>query len=239
MSQRNPMNDRYNGDEGRGKSRKSAASAKPKAKAAATVVASASKKTKQQKKADAKAERKKQQEAQRELDRKYYTPDTARYRKLRTLWWVCLVGGIICVAVSFLFREQLPEVLAMVVLFAAYAFIIAAFYIDLSKIRKERQAYQKRMVELEEAEAKKRRAEARAQRSRAQGPGKGKGAKGKAAPAEDEAPAEQPEQPEQPAKKRRGFFGSGFRLPKSEAASPDAADAPNADEKETAPAAGK
>ena len=233
MSQRNPMNDRYNGDEGRGKSRKSAASAKPKAKAAATVVASASKKTKQQKKAEAKAERKKQQEAQRELDRKY---DTARYRKLRTLWWVCLVGGIICVAVSFLFREQLPEVLAMVVLFAAYAFIIAAFYIDLSKIRKERQAYQKRMVELEEAEAKKRRAEARAQRSRAQGPGKGKGAKGKAAPAEDEAPAEQPEQP---AKKRRGFFGSGFRLPKSEAASPDAADAPNADEKETAPAAGK
>ena len=46
------------------------------------------------------------------------------------------MGGITCVAVSFLFREQRPEVAAMVVLFAAYAFIIAAFYIDLSKIRK-------------------------------------------------------------------------------------------------------
>lgn len=237
MSQRNPMNDRYGSDAPAGKTRKSAASAKPKTKAAATVVASATKKTKQQKKAEAKAERKRQQEAQRELDRKYYTPDTPRYRKLRKLWWACLIGGVICVAASFLFREQMPEAAALVVLFAAYAFIIAAFYIDLSKIRKERQAYQRRMVELEEAEAKRQRAEARASKAKAQASGKG-GAKGRvgANQPKEESAAE----PEKPAKKRRGFFGSGFRLPKEDASpKQEAADAKAADEKEAAKAAGK
>lgn len=232
MSQRNPMNDRYGADAPSGKTRKSAASAKPKSKAAATVVTSAPKKSKQQKKADAKAERKRQQEAQRELDRKYYTPDTPRYRQLRKLWWVCLIGGVLCVAASFLFREQMPEPLALGVLFAAYAFIIAAFYIDLSKIRKERQAYQRRMVALEEAEAKKQKAAARAQRSQA-------AAKGGAKAASEEAPAEEP-QAEAPAKKRRGFFGNGFRLPKQEAPSAKGqagTDAP--EKKEAAEAAGK
>ena len=37
MSQRNPMNDRYQTDEHRGQTRKSAASAKPKTKAASSV----------------------------------------------------------------------------------------------------------------------------------------------------------------------------------------------------------
>lgn len=215
MSQRNPTNERYTAEGRTGKTRKSAASAKPKMKVAATVVPQAAKKTKQQKKAEAKAERKKQQAVQRELDRKYYTPDTPRYRKLRKLWWALLIGGVICVAVSFLAREQMPSELAIAILFAAYAFIIGAFYVDLSKIRKERQAYQRRMVLIEEAEAKKHKAEQRAQRSAGHG-GKGKAAT-KAADGSQEPEAGT--EPAQPAKKRRGFFGNGFRLPKEQTAS--------------------
>lgn len=241
MSQRNPMNERYTTDGHTGKTRKSASSAKPKRKAAGTVVEKAAKKTKQQRKAEAKAERKKQQARQRELDRKYYTPDTPRYRTLRKLWWACLLGGIACVAVSFLAREQLPEMVAMIILFAAYAFIIAAFYIDLSKIRKERQAYQARMVALEEAEAKHAKAEQRVERTKAQQAAKGKGgkAKGQAASPEAAAKAEQaPAEEAKPAKKRRGFFGNGFRLPKEEAAG-GAAQKDDSAEKDAADAAGK
>lgn len=240
------MNERYTTEGHAGKTRKSASSAKPKMKAAGTVVEKAAKKTKQQRKAEAKAERKKQQARQRELDRKYYTPDTQRYRTLRKLWWACLLGGIICVAVSFLAREQLPDMVAMVILFAAYAFIIAAFYIDLSKIRKERQAYQARMVAQEEAEAKRAKAEERAERTKAQMGAKGKKGKGGAAAkdAEDAEADEASADSEKPAKKRRGFFGNGFRLPKDESAAkgdvaPAEKDAAQASKKDAADAASK
>ena len=52
MSQRNPMNDRYQTDEHRGQTRKSAAAMKPKSKAAASVRVQPKEKTKQQKKAE-------------------------------------------------------------------------------------------------------------------------------------------------------------------------------------------
>ena len=55
MSQRNPMNDRYQTDEHRGQTRKSAATMKPKTKAASSVRIQPTVKTKQQKKADKKA----------------------------------------------------------------------------------------------------------------------------------------------------------------------------------------
>ena len=234
MSQRNPTNERYTAEGRTGKTRKSAASAKPKMKVAATVVPKAAKKTKQQKKAEAKAERKKQQATQRELDRKYYTPDTPRYRKLRKMWWGCLIGGIICVAISFAARDQMPPELAIGILFAAYALIIGAFYIDLSKIRKERQAYQRRMVLLEEAEAKKQKAEQRAHG------GKGKAAaKGAAAAKPEGEGAEGASEAAEPAKKRRGFFGNGFRLPKEKAApASDAESAAEDGNEETAEPAG-
>ena len=57
MSQRNPMNDRYQTDEHRGQTRKSAATMKPKTKAASSVRIQPTVKTKQQKKADKKAAR--------------------------------------------------------------------------------------------------------------------------------------------------------------------------------------
>lgn len=222
MSQRNPMNDRYTGEAPAGKTRKSAAAAKPKAKAAATVVEHTPKKTKQQKKAERKAERKRQQEAQREIDRKYYTPDTKRYRNLRMLWWAFLLIGVACVAISFLLRDTLPEPVAMAVLFAAYFFVIGAFYIDFSKVRKERKDYQARMMALEAQEARKKKAEARAAASR-QPRRKGQGGSAEGSK-EDAASEQEAEQAQAPAKRRRGFFGNGFRLPKSEAAtSKDAA----------------
>ena len=57
MSQRNPMNERYQSEEHTGVSRKSAASAKPKAKAAASVIVQSSEKSPQQKKAERKEEK--------------------------------------------------------------------------------------------------------------------------------------------------------------------------------------
>lgn len=165
MSQRNPMNERYTSEERTGKTRKSAASAKPKMQAAASVTIKSAEKTPQQKKAERKAARKKEQAEQRELDRKYYKPDTKRYKTLRTWWWVALVGAVLCTAVSFLGREVMPETVAMVILFMAYALIIIAFYIDLSPIRKERRAYQERMIIEEEKQKKAAKAAARAERA--------------------------------------------------------------------------
>lgn len=165
MSQRNPMNERYTSEERTGKTRKSAASAKPKMQAAASVTIKSTEKTPQQKKAERKAARKKEQAEQRELDRKYCKPDTKRYKTLRMWWWVALIGAVLCTAVSFLGREVMPETVAMVILFMAYALIIIAFYIDLSPIRKERRAYQERMIIEEEKQKKAAKAAARAERA--------------------------------------------------------------------------
>lgn len=154
MSQRNPMNDRYMQDDHQGKTRKSAASAKPATKAAASVTIKSAKKDPKQRKAEEKAARKERLEKQKELDRKYYTPDTERYKKLRRLWWACLIGAAAVTALSFALSGKIPVEFSMVLLVIAYALIIAAFYIDLSKIKKERTAYQERMVAAEEKAAK-------------------------------------------------------------------------------------
>ncbi len=161
MSQRNPMNERYTTEKHTGSTRKSAASAKPKTKAAASVTLGTTKKTQQQRKAEAKAARKKEQDRQRELDRKYYKPDTERYKKLKRLWWVSLGGAVLCTVLSWVLRGVEPAWIAFICLFAAYALIIFAFYLDFSKIKKERRAYQERMVALEEAQEKKERQEQR------------------------------------------------------------------------------
>ena len=98
MSQRNPMNDRYQTDEHRGQTRKSAAAMKPKSKAAASVRVQPKEKTKQQKKAEKKVARQKQGE----LDRKYYNPPTPQYKRLRKIWWALLIGAIAATALSWI-----------------------------------------------------------------------------------------------------------------------------------------
>ena len=196
MSQRNPMNDRYQTDEHRGQTRKSAASAKPKTKAASSVRMQPTVKTKQQKKAEKRVQRAKQAE----IDRQYYNPPTAEYKRLRKVWWGLLIGAIVLTALSWVGRSFLPEAGTYVSLGLAYACIIGALYVDFSKIRKVRRAYQDEMMskktkEMRAAEKQQKAAERAAKKEAAEGAG---------ASAESDAP------------KKRGLFGSGFRLSKAE-----------------------
>ena len=195
MSQRNPMNDRYQTDDHQGQTRKSAASMKPKSKAAATVRVQPKEKTKQQKKAEKKVARQKQGE----LDRKYYNPPTPQYKRLRKIWWARLIGAIAATALSWLGRSWFPDPVSYVMLGLAYVCIIGALYVDFSKIRKVRRAYQE---EMESRKSKEQRAIEKQQKA-AQ---KSKKIEAAEAPAEEEKP------------KKRGLFGSGFRLSKAEEA---------------------
>ncbi|WP_255467217.1 hypothetical protein [Raoultibacter phocaeensis] len=193
------MNDRYTTDDHKGQTRKSAATMKPKSKAASSVRVQSTTKTKQQKKAEQKAARQKQSQ----IDRKYYNPPTEQYKKLRRLWWILLVGAIAMTAFSWLSRSWFPntEMVSFVALGLAYVLIIAALYIDFSKIRKVRRAYQ------EEMEAKKTK-EVRAMEKQA----KAEQLQKKAAAKDDGA-----DKPAVEAPKKRSLFGSGFRLSKAEA----------------------
>ncbi len=145
MTQRNFMNERYQGDERKGTTRRSAASAKPKTKAAASVHVQPTTKTPQQKKAEAKARRKQERAKQNELDRKYYNPPTKEYKNLRRAWWVVLIAAVVMVAVSWFARSWEPVWISYVTLGLSYLLIILAFYIDFSKIRKCRRKYQAEM----------------------------------------------------------------------------------------------
>ncbi|WP_296008908.1 hypothetical protein [uncultured Adlercreutzia sp.] len=213
MSQRNPMNERYTSEERQGKTRKSAASAKPKTKAAATVTVKSAKKTPEQKKAEEKAARKAAAAKQREVERKYYKPDTPRYKRMRIIWWVLLVAAIGCTTLSFVGQAWLPPAAAVVTLVLAYVFIIGAFVLDFVVIKKERVAYQERMLALEEKSAKAEKQARRVQQTKQKGSGKnqnrhaapkgGTSAEASEALASDEPPVKP---------QRRGLFGSGFRL---------------------------
>ncbi|WP_278798582.1 hypothetical protein [Adlercreutzia caecimuris] len=219
MSQRNPMNERYTSEERTGVTRKSAASAKPKSKAAASVTVKSAKKTPEQRKAAEKAARKEAAAKQREVERKYYKPDTPRYKRLRAIWWVMLIAAIGCTTLSFVGQGALPQWLSVTTLIAAYVFIIGAFVLDFWKIKKERVAYQERMLALEEKNAKAEKQARRVQQvKQAKAKGSGKNQNRHAAPKQGSAEATDDaasagESDEAPAKpQRRGLFGSGFRL---------------------------
>ena len=104
MSQRNPMNDRYQ-SEVKGQTKKSAASAKPKSKAAASVYIKPSGHTPQEKKAIKKQQRAKQAE----LDRMFYNPPTERYKKLRRIWWFCLIAAIVLTVLGMVLPSRRPS----------------------------------------------------------------------------------------------------------------------------------
>ena len=156
-----------------------------------------------------KAARREAQNRQRELDRKYYKPDTERYKKLKRLWWICLGGAIACTALSWFTSTMSAGWLPMVFLFAAYALIIFAFYIDFSKIRKERTAYQQRMAALEDKQEKKQR------RRNAHNSNASKDDKSKEESSED---ANAAKTEEKDVKKKRGIAGlfSGSKKSKAE-----------------------
>lgn len=137
------MNDRYQSDI-KGQTKKSAASAKPKSKAAASVYIKPSGHTPQEKKAIKKQQRAKQAE----LDRMFYNPPTEQYKKLKRIWWFCLIAAIVLTVLGMLLPNVLPGEtwVSWVCIIPAYAFIIAAVWLDFSKIRKVRREYQMEMM---------------------------------------------------------------------------------------------
>ena len=169
MTQRNPMNERYN-SEGQGKTRKSAASAKPKTALSGTVYNTPKKKTKQETKAERKA---RDEQNRKRMERGgIYTGDgvfekTPEYKRLRTIWGILLGLAIALVVVAYWSTQTDDFSWAYVpALVVGYILIIAAFYVDLGKIRKARKRYMAEHVydnsKESRAAQKKARAEARA-----------------------------------------------------------------------------
>ena len=215
------MNERYTSEDRTGVTRKSAASAKPKAKAAASVTVKSAKKTPEQRKAEEKAARKAAAAKQREVERKHVQ---ARHAALQASARH-LVGAAHCgyrLHHAELRRPTVaaPPAVGVVTLILAYVFIIAAFVLDFWKIKKERVAYQERMLALEEKNAKAEKQARRVQQAKqvkAKGSGKNQNrhaARKKGGEVEEDADAgageHSDEAPVKPA--RRGLFGSGFRL---------------------------
>ena len=193
MTQRNPMNDRYTEENRTGKTRKSSASAKPKAERAATVREPAPK-TKEQKKKERKERERKEAEKAQALNGRF--EQTEGYKTLRRIWWGCLIGAIVLTAVSFyLTSQEGMQSISMAAMVIAYALIIAAFYIDLGKIRKERKIYNASIANSNTKEARREQKRMRAEQREME---KEAAEKFEAAKAEEEA------------KKSEGFF-SRFR----------------------------
>ena len=171
MSQRNPMNERYQDENRGGKTRKSSASAKPKTARAATVRPPAPK-SKKEKKAEAREREREAMKKAEALQSRF--EDTDGYKRLRRFWWVALIGAIACTGASFLIQANFGDSLqavSMAFMIVAYVLIIVAFYIDLGKIKKERRLYNASILKGKSKEArkeqKKLRAEQRAQEKEA------------------------------------------------------------------------
>ncbi len=197
------MNERYNDENRKGKTRKSAASAKPSAERAATVRTPGPKTAKQKKQEARERERKQEQKYTVAVPDNQRIESLPEYKKLRRYWWACLIGAIVLIALSFLtMRNGELSFLYVYFLVGGYVLVIAAFYIDLGKIRKLRKKYEQQVMRGKSKEAraqqKAARAEARAQQKEAE-------EKFEAAKAEEQA------------KKEAGFLGR-FRKKKADEA---------------------
>ena len=162
MTQRNPMNDRYNDENHTGKTRKSSASAKPKAARAATVRDPAPK-TKKQKKEEARERERKAAQKAEALNSRYEQTD--EYKRLRRIWWVLLVAAIAATICSWLITQN-PDLAGFspVALVLAYGLIIGAFWLDLGKIRKQRKLYNASIMNSNSKEARREQKKLRAER---------------------------------------------------------------------------
>ena len=180
------MNDRYNDENKKGSTRKSSASAKPKTQRAATVRDPAPK-TKKQKKEEARERERVAAEKASFMESRFEDTDT--YKRLRRIWWVLLVAAILCTVLSFVFsRNESLNQFSMVVMILAYVLIIAAFYIDLGKIRKERKIYAASIANNKSKEARREQKRLRAEKREQE---KEAAEKFEAAKAEEEAKKEQ------------------------------------------------
>ena len=199
MSQRNPLNDRYNTDEKLGQTRKSAASMKPKSKAASSVRLEPTTESKKEKKQERKARERAERAKQAELDRKYYNPPTAEFKRTKRLWWGLLIAAVVFTALSWLVQSHVPDPVAFGLLITAYLCIFGALYVDIRKVRKLRREYQAEMESKKSKELHAAQKQARA-----------------AAKKQTEEPVAAEVQAAESTSKPRGLFGSGFRLSKAE-----------------------
>ena len=139
MTQRNPMNERYQTDDRQGKTRKSASQAKPTTKAASTTRDPAPKTKKQKRQEERERIRKEEQKAHR-IGMSSDSLLSVQYRNYRRMYWVALVGAGVTAILSFIlagFGESYGEI-STTLLITAYILIFVALYIDLAKVRKLR-----------------------------------------------------------------------------------------------------
>ncbi len=148
-----------------------------------------------------------ERQKQAELDRKYSNPPTPENKRLRKIWWGLLIGAI----AVLLFSASSPAI-GFMVIWSSDALIIAALWLEFSKMKKVRRAYQEKM------EAKKTKAQ-RAQERREKA--EAKAAKAEAEKKYEEAKASEAE------KKSKGVLGGlfGGKKKAAEAAEGDAAEA--------------
>ena len=150
MSQRNPMNERYTGEERAGKTRKSAASAKPTSKAASSVRVQSSKPAEKPKgffsrarneagkDAGTRAKEKAQKQSAREERFAYHDPDSDEYKKWRRIWWICIGGAIALTALSMYLLNSVGSQAGIATLIGGYILLGASIFIDIKKVRKIR-----------------------------------------------------------------------------------------------------
>ena len=171
MSQRNPLNERYQ-TERTGKTRKSAASAKPTSKAASSVRMETKKAPEKrgffgQRKSSTTEPSKKDGEVQRATKEHVntYNPDTPEYHKWRRIWLVTLVCALVLTLASmFVTQQEGFQVIGYVMLGLGYALLFGGLDIDLRIIRRIRRAYQEQVASMsgKSKEATRQRKEARA-----------------------------------------------------------------------------
>lgn len=179
MTQRNPMNERYQQEDRKGSTRKSAASAKPASKAAASVHIQGERTSKggiwsqAQHQANKKANSKKKTDKQREREMRarYYDPNTPEYKKWRKYWWIAIVVALAFTTGSFVVQMTgiTDFTVSYVLLGVGYAALIFAIYCDVGKVRKFRRQYQDQMMHSNTKAAKReRRAQKEAEKREAE-----------------------------------------------------------------------
>lgn len=159
MSQRNFQNARYQEEtKPKGTTKKSASSFKPKTSAASSVYVAKSAPAKKGKTENSKERDRLERKAEKRARQESYNPPTARYKQLRAYWWVALGVAIVCLLISWLGRGHIPNGADIAFMVMSYMAIIAALYIDLGLIRKERKRWN------EEKHAKKTKAQRKAEK---------------------------------------------------------------------------
>lgn len=203
MSQRNPMNERYQQEGRMGKTRKSAASAKPATKAAASVhIPGEGPKPKgffaraQAKSAAQQAKKSKQPDRAQPM---MSVPKTPEYKKWRKWWGITIALAIIFTVLSFVIMMVAPqlEMFGYVLLAIGYIFLAVSLWIDLGKVKKLRNQAYAGMGSNRSKAATRARKEAKA-RAKAEAEKR----------AEEAARKEVQKEVQKQARKEKGFFGA-------------------------------